>query len=77
MSHIGWGGEQITIYKGVETFPVLKPRGKAQKGQFLLTVGLGRYTARLPLKLKCLSRNRIEESHEESTSLKWDVECDG
>jgi len=21
MSHIGWGGEQITIYKGVETFP--------------------------------------------------------
>ena len=22
MSHIGWGGEQITIYKGVETFSV-------------------------------------------------------
>jgi len=21
MSHIGWGGEQITIYKDVETFP--------------------------------------------------------
>ena len=21
MFHIGWGGEQITIYKGVETFP--------------------------------------------------------
>ena len=21
MSHIGWGGEQTTIYKGVETFP--------------------------------------------------------
>ena len=21
MSHIGWGGEQITLYKGVETFP--------------------------------------------------------
>ena len=21
MSHIGWGGEQITIYKGVEIFP--------------------------------------------------------
>ena len=21
ISHIGWGGEQITIYKGVETFP--------------------------------------------------------
>ena len=20
MSHIGWGGEQITLYKGVETF---------------------------------------------------------
>ena len=21
MSHIGWGGEQTTIYKGVKTFP--------------------------------------------------------
>ena len=21
MSHIGWGGEQTPIYKGVETFP--------------------------------------------------------
>ena len=21
MSHIDWGGEQTTIYKGVETFP--------------------------------------------------------
>ena len=21
MSHIGWGGEQITLYKSVETFP--------------------------------------------------------
>ena len=21
MSHIGWGGEQNTLYKGVETFP--------------------------------------------------------
>ena len=21
MSHIGWGGEQNTFYKGVETFP--------------------------------------------------------
>ena len=21
MPHIGWGGEQITLYKGVETFP--------------------------------------------------------
>ena len=21
MSHIGWGGEQTTIYEGVETFP--------------------------------------------------------
>ena len=21
VSHIGWGGEQITLYRGVETFP--------------------------------------------------------
>ena len=35
MSHIGWGGEQTTIYKGVKTFLrcVLKPWGEAQKGK--------------------------------------------
>ena len=52
MSHIGWGGEQITIYKGVETFPsrrVVKAlrgssKGKAQRGQYLLAVDLGRYS---------------------------------
>ena len=51
MSHIGWGGEQTTIYKGVETFPkqmrfkALKgsPKGKTQRGQYLLAVDLGRY----------------------------------
>ena len=33
MSHIGWGGEQCTIYTSVETFSrrVLKLRGKARK----------------------------------------------
>ena len=57
MSHIGWktnhtlvgeenkspfirGGEQITIYKSVETFPRFR---KAQRGQYLLAVGLGCY----------------------------------
>ena len=26
MSHVDWGGEQTTIYKGAETFPyILKP----------------------------------------------------
>ena len=51
MSHIGWGGEQNTLYKGVETFPLHtrfkalrgSPKGKAQKGQYLLTVDLIRY----------------------------------
>ena len=50
MSHIGWGGEQITLYKGVETFHQTRfkalrgsPKGKAQRGQYLLAVDLGRY----------------------------------
>ena len=51
MSHIGWGGEQITIYKGMETFTQQtrfkalrgSPKGKAQRGQYLLAVDLGRY----------------------------------
>ena len=36
MSHIDWGGEQTTIYKGVETFPsrpILKPWGEVRKGK--------------------------------------------
>ena len=40
MSHIGWGGEQTTIYKGVET------KEKAQREQYLVVVDLGRYMAR-------------------------------
>ena len=48
MSHIGWGGEQTTIYKWVETFQHFKalrgsPKGKAQIGQHMLAVDLGRY----------------------------------
>ena len=51
MSHIGWEGEQTTIYKGVETFPyqtcfkALKgsPNEKTQRGQYLLAVDLERY----------------------------------
>ena len=44
MSHVGWGGEQTTIYKGVETFPSqTKPRGEAQREQYLLAMGQGRY----------------------------------
>ena len=51
MSHIGWGGEQNTLYKGMETFPyhtrfkALRGslKGKAYRGQYLLAVGLGRY----------------------------------
>ena len=47
--YIGWGGEQNTLYKGVETFPYqtrLKalrgsPKGKAQRVQYLLAVGVG------------------------------------
>ena len=35
MSHIGWGGEQNTIYKNVETFPSPK--------RTISSVYLGRY----------------------------------
>ena len=50
-SHIGWGGEQSIIYNVWTPFPsryILKtlrgsPKEKAQRGQYLLTVGLGRY----------------------------------
>ena len=34
MSHIGWEGEQTTIYKGVETFPKhthFKAKGKPER----------------------------------------------
>ena len=48
MSHISWGGEQTTIYKGVKTFSqqtrfkALKgsTKGKAQREQYLLAVDL-------------------------------------
>ena len=51
MSHINWGREQITIYKGVDTFPLQTrfkalrgtPKGKAQREQYLLAVDLDRY----------------------------------
>jgi len=51
MSHIDWGGEQTIIHKGVETFlqhtrfKALRanPKGKVQRGQYLLAVDLGRY----------------------------------
>ena len=60
MSHIGWGGEQTTIYKGVETFPYQtrfkalrgSPEGKAQREQYLLAVDLGRYTNRIDNSIK-------------------------
>ena len=50
-SHVGWGGERIIVYKGVETSPnrhVLKTlkgdlRGKAQREQYLLAVDFGSY----------------------------------
>ena len=50
-SHIGWGGEWNTLYKGVETSPehtcfkALRGslKGKAQRGQYLLVMGLGGY----------------------------------
>ena len=50
-TYIGWGGERSTLYKGVETSPyrrVLKtlkgsPKRKAQREQYLLAMGLGRY----------------------------------
>ena len=48
-SNVGWRGERNILYKGVETSPyrhVLKilrgsPKGKPQRGQYLLAVGLG------------------------------------
>ena len=51
MFYIGWGIEQITLYKGVETFSYQTRfkvlRGslevKAKRGQYLLAVDLGRY----------------------------------
>ena len=50
MSHIGSGGEQNIIYKGVETFPwqmhfkaERSLKVKAQIGQYLLAVDLGHY----------------------------------
>ena len=56
-SHIGWGGERNIFYKCVETSPrVLKTlrvslKGKAQRGQCLLAVGLGRYSTFILLKI--------------------------
>ena len=49
--HISWGEEWSILYKGVETSPSqtrLKtlrgsPKGKAQRGQYLLAVSLGCY----------------------------------
>ena len=51
MSQVGWGEEQTTFYKGVEPFPnqtrfkALRGsvKGKAQRGQYLLAMDLGRY----------------------------------
>ena len=53
MSHIGWGGEQTTVYKVWKPSPIPyqtrfkalrgSPKGKAQRGQYLLAVDLGRY----------------------------------
>ena len=50
-SHVGWRGERSIPYKGVETslyhmrFKTLRgsPEEKAQRGQYLLAVGLGYY----------------------------------
>ena len=50
-SHIGWGGEQNTLWKGVETFTYQtrfkavreSPKGKDQRRQYLLAVDFGRY----------------------------------
>ena len=41
MSHIGWGGEQITIYKALRG----SSKGEAQREQYRLVVDLdlGRY----------------------------------
>ena len=38
-SHVGWGGEQIPLHKGVETLRT-SMKGKTQKGQYMLA-GLG------------------------------------
>ena len=51
MSHIGWDGEQTTIYKGLRTFSRFKAlreslKWKAKKEQYLLAVDLGRYNYR-------------------------------
>ena len=51
-SHIGWGGERaffIRVWKSLPSRCVLKtlrgnPKGKAQRGQYLLAVGSGRYS---------------------------------
>ena len=49
-SHVGWGGERIFIrvWKPLPSICILKtlkgsPKGKAQRGQYLLAVGLGHY----------------------------------
>ena len=39
MSHIGWGGEQTTIYKGVKTFP-LQTRFKALRESPKMTISV-------------------------------------
>ena len=41
-SHISWGRERIILYKGVKT-SLGSPKGKTQRGQYLLTIDLGRY----------------------------------
>ena len=49
MSHIGLGGEQNTLSKGVEIFPyqtyfkALRGNQKGKRRQYLLAVDLGRY----------------------------------
>ena len=48
-SHVGWGGEQNTLYKGVEPLQTRfknlegKLERESPKEQYLLAVGLGRY----------------------------------
>ena len=60
--HIGWRGERSIPYKGVESsfsqtrFKTLRgnPEGKAQRGQYLLMVGLGCYNGiRAKLRAVC------------------------
>ena len=43
-SHIDWGGKRSILYKGV-VLKTLKesPKEKAQRGQYMLAVGLGHY----------------------------------